>query len=65
MFDDLGRNFIMNPTAGLKIRPFRFIFIVSSANKIKIISHLKHRDAAINRDTDKGVYLFILLCIRF
>ena len=23
MFDDLRRNFVMNPSAGLKIRPFR------------------------------------------
>lgn len=48
MFDDLRRNFLMNPQNGLKIKPFREAYknkdtdreLVYLAKYLKIISHL-------------------------
>ena len=53
MFDDLRRNFLMNPTNGLKIRPFKNAHASRSTDRelIKLAAYLK-RIAALDSFDD-------------
>lgn len=50
MFDDIRRNFLMNPKSGLRIRPFRQAHLNRSTDKelLKLTKYLK--DIAENCD---------------
>lgn len=50
MFDDIRRNFIMNPNTGLKIRPFKHAHLNRDKDKELLMLSVYLKDIALHCD---------------